>query len=133
RRTQGEAVQTTTRTLCARQILLREQVLHLLEDEDDRGSQGHQDHRRENQKEYREDQLHAHLARLFLSDLPEADPQVAGVGLEGRTEAGAEAVGIDQQVGELAQFQVSAAVGKILQRFGARGVGLQFQVELSEL
>src|SRR5205807_1322917 len=61
------------------------------------------------------------------------DPQVAGVGLEGRTEAGAEAVGIDQQVGELAQFQVSAAVGKILQRFGARGVGLQFQVELSEL
>ena len=62
---------TAEEPLCA--CLLTQQILHLREDQDHRGTQRHQNHRRKDQEEDREDQLDAHFASLLLCYLPEPD------------------------------------------------------------
>ena len=107
-------------------------MLHLREDQNHGWTQRHQNHRREDEKKHRENQLYAHLPRSFLRDLTEANAQIACMRFQGRSEAGSEAVGIDQQIREFTQLHILAAFGEVTQRFGARGVGSQFQLKLCE-
>ena len=50
---------------------------------------------------------------LLLRDLPEADAQIPRVRFQRRTQAGSEAIRIDQQVREFAQFHIVAAIREI--------------------
>ena len=83
------------------------------------------------QEEHREDQLHADFLRAFsCADLAEARMRrVAGVRFERRGQAGAEPVGIDQQVREFPHFGIAAAGGEVAQGVGARRVGLELQLQ----
>src|ERR1043166_1822782 len=110
--------------------LLTQQVLHLRENQDHGRPQGDENHGWEDEEKDGKDQLYAHFSGFFLRKLAQPDSQITGMGLQCGSQAGAETIGIDQQIRELTEFQVAAAFGEVSQRVGARGVGFQLELKL---
>src|SRR5579885_3170088 len=62
------------------------------------------------------------LAKLRSASDLESDSQIPRVSLQSRTDAGPEAIGIDQKIGELTDFEIAGAACEIAQRFRS-GIG----------
>lgn len=73
-------------------------------DLDDGGPEGDEEDGGHDEEKDGEDQLDAEFAGGFLGGEFAAGANIAGVAAQGRTEAGAEAVGIDEHHGEFFEF-----------------------------
>src|SRR5579871_5072680 len=104
-----------------------QQSFELRKQQDARGAERDENHRRENQEKDGEDEFDGDLAGFFLSGLAEAGSQITGMGAERGAEGGAEAVGIDQDQCEFFDFGVAGAGDQVAQGFLASGVGSKLQ------
>ena len=96
------------------------------------GADGDEDQRGHHEEDERDDHFYGGLGGLFFGALAAFGAQGIGVDAQGLSDAGSEAIGLNQGADQGADVVDAGALGEIAQSFDARLAGAGFEIEEME-